>query len=118
MKEIDQRPDGDGDLRKRLERLSGSIDLKVSSAAESERKDAEQSAIGGTTGKAIGLGFRMLADLIAGVLVGLLIGWQLDLWSGLSPLFLIIFLILGMAAGFWSMMKSVGAQPQTGRKAE
>jgi len=112
MKEIDQRPDGNGDLRKRLERLSGAIESKVSAAAESERKDAEQSAIGGSTGKAMGLGFRMLADLIAGVLVGLLIGWQLDLWSGLSPLFLILFLMLGVAAGFWSMMKSVAVRPQ------
>lgn len=112
MKEIDQRPIGDGDLRKRLEQLSGSIDRKVSATAESERKDAEQSAIGGSTGKAMGLGFRMLADLIAGVLVGLLIGWQVDLWSGLSPLFLILFMMLGVAAGFWSMMKSVGVKPQ------
>jgi ATP synthase protein I len=42
---------------------------------------------------------------VAGVLVGAIIGWQLDQWSGMSPLFLIVFLILGLAAGFWNMMK-------------
>ena len=51
-------------------------------------------------------GFRMLAELVSGVLVGAIIGWQLDQWSGMSPLFLIVFLILGVAAGFWNMMKS------------
>jgi len=43
---------------------------------------------------------------VSGVLVGAIIGWQLDQWSGMSPLFLIVFLILGVAAGFWNMMKS------------
>ena len=47
----------------------------------------------------------MLAELVAGVVVGALMGWQLDQWSGLSPLFLIVFLILGVTAGFWNMMK-------------
>ena len=105
MKEVDHGKSEDRDLHERLEKLSSAIEKKRSETAESDRKQAEQSAIGGETGKAMAQGFRMLAELVAGVVVGALIGWQLDQWSGLSPLFLIVFLILGVTAGFWNMLK-------------
>ena len=105
MKEVDHGKSEDRDLQERLEKLSGAIEKKRSETAENDRKKAEQSAIGGETGKAMAQGFRMLAELVAGVVVGALMGWQLDQWSGLSPLFLIVFLILGVTAGFWNMMK-------------
>ena len=106
MKEVDHGKGEDRDLHERLERLSGAIEKKRLESAENVKREAEQSAIGGETGKAMGQGFRMLAELVSGVLVGAIIGWQLDQWSGMSPLFLIVFLILGVAAGFWNMMKS------------
>ena len=59
----------------------------------------------GQTSKALALGFRIISELAAGVIVGVLLGWQLDEWTGLAPLFLIIFLMLGTAAGFWNMVK-------------
>ena len=106
MKEVDHGTGEDRDLHERLERLSGAIEKKRLESAENVKRDAEQSAIGGETGKAMAQGFRMLAELVSGVLVGAIIGWQLDQWSGMSPLFLIVFLILGVAAGFWNMMRS------------
>jgi len=106
MKEVDHGNGEDRDLHERLERLSGAIEKKRLASADIAKQAAEQSAIGGETGKAMSQGFRMLAELVAGVLVGAFIGWQLDQWSGMSPLFLIVFLILGVAAGFWNMMKS------------
>jgi len=105
MKEVDNGTGEDRGLHERLERLSGAIEKKRSETAENDKRQAEQSAIGGETGKAMAQGFRMLAELVAGVLVGTLIGWQIDQWTGLSPLFLIVFLLLGVTAGFWNMMK-------------
>ena len=106
MKEVDHGKGEDRDLHERLEKLSGAIEKKRLESAENVKREAEQSAIGGETGKAMAQGFRILAELVSGVLVGAIIGWQLDQWSGMSPLFLIVFLILGVAAGFWNMMKS------------
>ena len=106
MKEVDHGKGEDRDLHERLERLSGAIEKKRLESAENVKREAEQSAIGGETGKAMAQGFRILAELVSGVLVGAIIGWQLDQWSGMSPLFLIVFLILGVSAGFWNMMKS------------
>ena len=37
--------------------------------------------------------------MVAGVGVGVLLGWALDRWLGTMPLFLIVFFLLGAAAG-------------------
>ena len=41
------------------------------------------------------------------VVVGLLLGWALDRWLETSPLFLLVCLILGFAAGFRSLLRAV-----------
>jgi ATP synthase protein I len=56
-------------------------------------------------GSAMSLGFRVMSEFVAAVGVGALIGWQADKWFGTSPLLLILFLLLGTAAGFWSVYK-------------
>ncbi len=105
MKEVDHGNGEDRELQDRLAKLAGAIEKKRLESSEIDRKQAEAVAVGGETGKAMALGFRMLAELIAGVAVGSLIGWQIDQWSGLSPMFLIVFLMLGVIAGFWNMVK-------------
>ena len=105
MNEVDHDKGEDKVLQDRLAQLAGAIEKKQAETLEQDRKRAEAVAVGGETGKAMALGFRMLAELIAGVVVGAIIGWQIDLWSGLSPVFLIVFLMLGVAAGFWNMVK-------------
>ncbi len=37
--------------------------------------------------------------MIGGLVGGGLLGWALDRWTGLRPLFLLVFLVLGGAAG-------------------
>lgn len=56
------------------------------------------------------MGNRVLADLIAGVGGGALIGWLLDSWLGTSPWFLLGLLFLGMIAAFRNIMKLSGGQ--------
>ena len=56
-------------------------------------------------GKAMSLGFRVLAEFGAGVVVGGFIGWQADIWLGTTPFGLLVFLALGTAAGFWNVYK-------------
>jgi ATP synthase protein I len=52
------------------------------------------------------LGWRMVTELVVGMLMGLGIGYGLDHLFGTMPLFLIIFTILGFAAGVRTMMRS------------
>src|SRR5438270_857473 len=60
---------------------------------------------------AIARGFRLSTELVAGVLVGAAIGWALDHWLGISPWGMIVFLLLGFAAGVLNVMRAAGVNP-------
>jgi ATP synthase protein I len=51
---------------------------------------------------------RMISEFVAGVLAGGAIGWGLDYVFGTSPLWLIVFLLLGFAAGFYNVVRAAG----------
>ena len=46
-----------------------------------------------------GTGLQAGIEVVAGVGFGTLVGWALDRWLGTLPLFLIVFFVLGAAAG-------------------
>ena len=52
-----------------------------------------------TSQSKMGVAFRLVSDLLAGVIVGGGIGWALDRFFGTSPLLLIVMFLLGVAAG-------------------
>ena len=54
----------------------------------------------------MGLGYRMMIELLAGVLIGLFIGRGLDSFLGTSPWFLVVMVLLGLAAGVRVMMQT------------
>ncbi len=51
-------------------------------------------------------GWRMVTELVVGLLLGFGIGYGLDALFGTIPIFLILFTLLGFAAGVRAMMKS------------
>ena len=57
---------------------------------------------------AMARGFRLSTELVAGVLVGAALGWLLDRWLGSSPFGLIVFLLLGFAAGVLNVLRVAG----------
>jgi ATP synthase protein I len=89
------------ELRSRLDALKA--DLGEAQAAEASGAGAKASA--SSTDGAMGVGLRAGSELVAGVLVGCGIGYVLDRQFGTSPLFLIIFMMMGMAAGFWNVYR-------------
>lgn len=50
--------------------------------------------------------WRMVIELVAGLLIGFGMGYGLDVLLGTMPLFLVIFTMLGLAAGIKTMMRS------------
>ena len=56
-------------------------------------------------------GLRLSSELIAGVVVGAVIGWGLDRLLSTSPWGLIMFFLLGFAAGVVNVMRSAGVAP-------
>ncbi|MGC6475768.1 MAG: AtpZ/AtpI family protein [Parvibaculales bacterium] len=55
---------------------------------------------------AIGLAYRLSIELVVGIVVGGYLGWWLDGYFGTGPLFLLIMLVLGMAAGVINMLRT------------
>lgn len=70
-------------------------------------------------------GWRMVTELVAGLLIGLGVGWGLDAAFGTRPLFLVLFVLLGLLAGVRVMLRTAaelqptnadpGAPGQTGK---
>lgn len=64
------------------------------------------------TGKAFSQGemaWRMVIELVSGMLLGLSIGFGLDYVFGTRPIFLVIFCLLGFAGGVRTMMGTAKA---------
>jgi ATP synthase protein I len=60
-------------------------------------------------------GFRLSTELVGGVLVGAGLGWLLDRWLGISPWGMIVFLLLGFAAGVLNVVRAAGVSQGPGR---
>jgi ATP synthase protein I len=52
------------------------------------------------------LAWRMVIELVAGLMIGFGIGYGLDTLFGTMPVFLMIFTLLGFAAGVQTMVRS------------
>ncbi len=57
-------------------------------------------------GEAFAKAFRFVAELIAGVGVGGLIGWALDRLLGTAPWLMVLFVALGFAAGLLNVIRA------------
>ena len=60
-----------------------------------------------------GIGARVGVELLSALIVGLGIGWALDRWLHTTPLFLVLFVLLGGAAGIanvWRLMTPKAAK--------
>jgi ATP synthase protein I len=54
----------------------------------------------------LGIAFRLVTELLAAVIVGGAIGWGLDRLFGTGPLLLIVMFMVGVAAGFFNVVRS------------
>ena len=52
------------------------------------------------------LAWRMVIELVAGLLIGFSIGYGLDTLFGTMPIFLVLFVLAGFAAGVKTMLRS------------
>ena len=54
-----------------------------------------------------GIGMKMSLDLFSSILVGMMIGLGIDNFFSTKPIFFLIFLLLGIIAGFYNLYKSI-----------
>lgn len=82
----------------RLKRLEERIDALKQSQAETPHVKEHYSQAQ--------IGWRMVTELVAGLLVGFAIGWGLDWLFGTLPFLTVAFLFFGFAAGVKVMLRS------------
>src|SRR6201997_5721658 len=112
----DARENGDRDkqqtseaaLSARLQRLNKGLGQARDQARNAGHPSGSSGAQRATTASGYAKGFRLSSELVAGVVVGAGIGWLIDRWLGVSPWGLIVFLLLGFAAGVLNVMRSAG----------
>jgi len=90
---------GDGPDDERLKALDERLSaLKKTQTPEQPRADEHYSQAQ--------QGWRMVIELVAGIVIGFFIGYGLDLLLGTLPIMLVIFVLLGFAAGVRTMMRT------------
>ena len=52
------------------------------------------------------IGWRMVLELVIGIIIGVVLGFSLDSFLNTSPIFLIILIFFGFAAGVRTMIKT------------
>jgi ATP synthase protein I len=98
----------------------GSLDQRLSELRDGRATGTDQPGVGSgdaaARASAMARGLRLSSELIAGVLVGAVLGWGFDRLLSTSPFGFIVFFLLGFAAGVVNVVRSAGVAPhRTGR---
>ena len=88
-------------ILKKNEDLSKRIDKALNKEGKKETTDTTNS------NSLVNAFSRVATELLAGLLIGAGIGWTIDKWMNSSPWFLIIFFLLGGAAGILNLWRIV-----------
>lgn len=89
------------DEHDRLKRLSGQIEEMRAAESAQNANEAETAREAAN----VSSGARAGAELISCMIAGGLIGWVLDHLLESQPLFLIIFLLVGVCSGFYAVYR-------------
>ena len=91
------------DLSGRLKRLGSEIDARRPAARTGSGPSASA-----PDPSSLGRAMRASTEFVAGVIAGGLLGWLIDRGLGTRPWGMIVFLLLGFAAGIYNVMRSSG----------
>lgn len=101
-------PHKDGKLtpeeREALSRRAADLGARLEKVRE--RRAPPSSDAGASRGAAYAIGFRMVAELVAGVGVGAFIGWALDRQFATKPWLMVVFICFGFAAAMLNIVRA------------
>lgn len=111
----DQRPPKDTEDAALTERLKSLGDRLNTLAPKIAGRDKDGDTVQGPGANSnLARAMRLSSEFVAGILVGCFIGWLIDYFAGTSPWGLIVFLLLGFAAGTLNALRSAGLVAQQG----
>lgn len=99
---------------------SGSdFDARLRQARAASRSPSKAGEAGGAGGsmKGLSIAFRIGIELVSALVVGVGIGYLLDVWLDTKPWFLVGFFFVGAAAGMLNVYRAAGASGDFGAEA-
>jgi ATP synthase protein I len=91
---------------------SGSTILSDEQHHPGRPRESHRRPTAASSSSALARGLQLSTELVAAVLVGAAIGWLTDRWLRISPWGMIVFLLLGFAAGVLNVMRAAGIPPR------
>jgi ATP synthase protein I len=85
--------------------------LKAARAKQGMDPDPAAQADGAKQNSAMSVGLRVGVEMVSALAVGTGIGFALDRWLHMSPLFLVLFVLLGGAAGVANVWRVLTPRP-------
>ena len=89
-----------GDRKQKLADLDQRIAAARKAGEPKPRGEKEKYA-------AMSMAWRITTELVVSIMIGCAMGWGLDWLFGSLPIFLVVFTLLGFAAGIRTIMRSV-----------
>ncbi|WP_315918951.1 AtpZ/AtpI family protein [Mesorhizobium sp. SP-1A] len=99
----------DEELERRRRELGASLATRLPDRLEGEGAAKAERPVG------YAQAFKLSSEFIAGIAVGVAIGWIVDRMAGTSPWGLIVFLLLGFGAGILNVLRSAGLVAEFGQ---
>jgi ATP synthase protein I len=99
----------DDESQEALQRLQTRLDALTAERTPKSKAD-------GSAERSMGEGYRLLGEVIGGVLGGLGLGWLVDHFAHTTPFGMVIGLLLGTAASAYAAMKSADKMGRAARK--
>ncbi|MEN3792650.1 AtpZ/AtpI family protein [Fulvimarina sp. MAC3] len=87
------------------------LEKKLAAHSAARAKEVERQSTAGSSMKGIAEGLKLASEFAAGIIVGGAIGYGIDMFAGTSPFGLIVFLMLGFAAGIRNVLRSASPKP-------
>lgn len=92
----------DDDDKRALDELDSRLERARRQAQDPlKRESAENDEKGGP----LGLAFRVSVEIVSAVAIGVAIGWFADEWLGTRPWLMLVFIVLGGAAGMLNVYR-------------
>jgi ATP synthase protein I len=88
-----------------------SFEKRLRDARGRQGLDAPDASAPTADNSAMGAGLRVGVELVSALAVATAIGWGLDRWLHTLPLFLIVFVLLGGAAGVLNVWRQMMPRP-------
>ena len=91
------------------------LDEKISASRQGQVPPEKQARVNANM---LGLAYRLLVEILVGIAVGGFVGWWMDKVLDTKPIWMLVFLVLGMGAGLMNSVRTVNEMRRKQDQAE